>query len=101
MKLRKTLFCLIVAISATLQAQDGLPVYHDYFADNLYLLHPSMAGASSYGKLRMTARQQWFDQTEAPNIQTASYHNRVGQNSGLGAIVLTMQMVITLKLEDI
>jgi len=87
MKLRNTLFSLIVAISATLQAQDGLPVYHDYFADNLYLLHPSMAGASSYGKLRMTARQQWFDQTEAPNIQTASYHNRVGQNSGLGAIV--------------
>jgi len=61
MKLRNTLFSLIVALGATLHAQDGLPVYHDYFADNLYLLHPSMAGASSYGNLRITARQRRLD----------------------------------------
>ncbi|PIX10054.1 MAG: hypothetical protein COZ75_03630 [Flavobacteriaceae bacterium CG_4_8_14_3_um_filter_34_10] len=68
-------------------AQDGIPVYSDYFADNLYLIHPAMAGASSYGKLRLTARQQWFDQDEAPNVQTLSYHTRLGDRSGIGAIV--------------
>ncbi|PKP24874.1 MAG: hypothetical protein CVU03_10410 [Bacteroidetes bacterium HGW-Bacteroidetes-2] len=68
-------------------AQDGIPVYSDYFADNLYLIHPAMAGASSYGKLRLTARQQWFDQNEAPNVQTLSYHTRLGDRSGIGAIV--------------
>ena len=91
MRLRKTIFSIFVLCATIGQAQDGLPIYSDYFADNLYLLHPSMAGAASYGKLRVTARQQWFDQNEAPNIQTLSFHNRVGQNSGLGAIVFNDQ----------
>ncbi|MBA3985455.1 MAG: type IX secretion system membrane protein PorP/SprF [Flavobacteriales bacterium] len=67
--------------------QEGIPVYSDYFADNLYLLHPSMAGAAYYGKLRLTARQQWFDQNEAPNIQTLTFHTRLGERSGIGAIL--------------
>lgn len=83
----KTYLLLIVISVTTLQAQDGIPTYSDYFADNLYLLHPSMAGAAYYGKLRLTARQQWFDQNEAPNIQTLSYHTRLGEQSGLGAIL--------------
>ena len=91
MRLRKTIFSIFVLCATIGHAQDGLPIYSDYFADNLYLLHPSMAGAASYGKLRLTARQQWFDQTEAPNIQTLSFHNRVGENSGLGAIVFNDQ----------
>lgn len=72
-------------------AQDGIPIYSDYFADNLYLLHPSMAGASSYGKLRLTARQQWFDQNEAPNTQTLNFHTRLGDRSGVGAILVNDQ----------
>lgn len=62
-------------------------MYTDYFADNLYLLHPAMAGAANYSKLRLTARQQWFDQNEAPNLQTLSFNARVGDRSGIGAIV--------------
>jgi len=68
-------------------AQDGIPTYADYFADNLYILHPSMAGAAPYGKLRLTARQQWFDQDEAPNLQTLSFNARLGEKNGIGAIV--------------
>lgn len=73
------------------QAQDGIPTYSDYFADNLYLLHPSMAGAANYNKLRISARQQWFDQDEAPNLQTLSFNARVGDRSGIGAIVFNDQ----------
>lgn len=68
-------------------SQDGIPVYSDYFADNLYLLHPSMAGAATHNQIRLTARQQWFDQKEAPNLQTLSFNARIGERSGIGAIV--------------
>ncbi|MFG0329815.1 MAG: type IX secretion system membrane protein PorP/SprF [Phycisphaerales bacterium] len=68
-------------------SQDGIPVYSDYFADNLYLLHPSMAGAAAHNQLRLTARQQWFDQEGAPNLQTLSFNARLGDRSGVGAIV--------------
>lgn len=67
-------------------SQDGIPLYSDYFADNLYILHPSMAGAANSGQVRLTARQQWFDQTNAPNLQTLSANLRIGEQSGIGAI---------------
>lgn len=69
-------------------AQEGLPVYFDYLADNYYLVHPSMAGIGQGGKIRLTARQQWFSVDEAPNLQTISAHYRVKDSrSGLGAII--------------
>jgi type IX secretion system PorP/SprF family membrane protein len=46
-----------------------------------------MAGASNCHKLRLTARKQWFDQTDAPALQTLSYNGRVGEKSGVGAII--------------
>lgn len=67
-------------------SQDGIPIYSEYLADNLYLLHPSMAGAATHNQLRLTARQQWFDQEEAPNLQTLSFNARLGERSGVGAI---------------
>lgn len=72
-------------------SQDGIPVYSDYFADNLYLLHPSMAGAATHNQIRLTARQQWFDQNEAPNLQTVSFNARLGEQSGVGAIFFNDQ----------
>lgn len=68
-------------------SQEGIPVYSDYLADNLYLVHPSMAGATNKAQLRLTARQQWFDQKEAPNLQTLSFNTRLGERSGIGAII--------------
>ncbi|AXG69531.1 type IX secretion system membrane protein PorP/SprF [Kordia sp. SMS9] len=88
MKFKK--YLAIVAIAFGVQcsfAQDGLPVYVDYLSDNLYLIHPSMAGASNTSKLRLTARQQWFDVDNAPSLQTLSFNTRVGDKVGIGAIV--------------
>ena len=69
-------------------AQEGLPVYFDYLADNYYLVHPSMAGIGAGGKIRLTARQQWFSVDEAPNLQTLSAHYRLPDTrSGVGAII--------------
>lgn len=84
---RSLLVLLSLFFGASAYAQEGLPVYMDYFADNLYLLHPSMAGASSVDKIRLTARAQWFDNSRSPSLQTLSYNGRVGERSGIGVIV--------------
>lgn len=68
-------------------AQEGIPVYFDYLSDNYYLVHPSMAGIGEGGKVRLTARKQWFDIDDAPNLQTLNAHYRVGDKSGIGAIL--------------
>lgn len=73
------------------EAQEVIPTYSDYLTDNLYLLHPSMAGASNLNKIRLTARQQWFDVEDAPGLQTLSIHARVKEKVGLGGIVFNDQ----------
>src|SRR5690554_5495157 len=92
MNLKK--ICIAVSLLFAFQfsySQDGIPVYADYFADNLYILHPSMAGAASSGQIRLTARQQWFDQNNAPNLQTLAANLRLGESSGIGAIAFNDQ----------
>jgi len=79
------LFCFV--FMAIAHAQEGLPVYFDYLSDNYYLIHPSMAGIGYGGKVRLTARKQWFDVNKAPSLQTINAHMRVGDKSGVGAIL--------------
>lgn len=69
-------------------SQEILPVYSDYLSDNYYLLHPSMAGAANCAKVRLTGRQQWFGQDDAPALQTLSFNGRVGERSGMGIILM-------------
>ena len=86
MYLKKSPLVLFFLFFQIAFSQDGIPVYSDYLSDNLYLLHPSMAGAASNNQIRMTARKQWFDQNEAPNMQTLNFNARAGERSGIGAI---------------
>ena len=83
------LFILIFAFTDTLKAQGGIPIYHDYLSDNLFLIHPSMAGASSCAKVRLTGRMQWLNIPDAPMLQTFSFHTHLGQSASneLGAII--------------
>ncbi|MBT8281848.1 MAG: type IX secretion system membrane protein PorP/SprF [Muriicola sp.] len=88
--MRKILFILFAYLSCvgTANAQEGIPVYFDYLSDNYYLVHPSMAGIGLGGKIRLTARKQWFNVDEAPNLQTLSVNYRLGDSpSGVGAIL--------------
>ena len=82
---------LALLICGMMNAQEGIPVYSDYLSDNLYLLHPSMAGAANSNQVRLTARQQWFDQNEAPNLQTLAFNARIADQSGIGAILFNDQ----------
>ncbi|MEI2419143.1 type IX secretion system membrane protein PorP/SprF, partial [Arthrospira platensis SPKY2] len=87
MNLKKSYLLLLVFVAQFSFAQEGVAVYSDYLSDNLYLLHPSMAGAANCTQVRVTGRQQWFDVENAPRLQTASFNARVGDRSGIGAIV--------------
>lgn len=70
------------------KSQEGIPIYFDYLTENYYLVHPSMAGVNLVGgKLRMTSRKQWFDQQEAPNLQTLTADLRISDRSGLGLTI--------------
>lgn len=88
--MKKVFFFLLSCIfyCSSIFGQEGLPVYFDYLSDNYYLVHPSMAGIGLGGKIRLTARKQWFNVDEAPSLQTLNAHARIGQSSsGVGAIL--------------
>jgi len=84
---KRYIVLLLLFISQISFSQEGLPVYSDYLSDNYFLLHPSMAGAASCAKVRLTARQQWFGQDNAPALQTLSLNGRLSDRSGAGIIV--------------
>lgn len=87
MNFRKIYLLALLIVAQFAHSQEGLPVYSDYLSDNYYLLHPSMAGAASCAKLRLTARQQWLGQKDAPALQTISFNGALGERSGGGIIV--------------
>src|SRR6187431_1000863 len=82
-------FIALFFVSLYSYSQEGIAVYSDYLSDNYYLIHPSMAGAANCDKIRLTARKQWFDQSDAPSLQTLSYNGRVGERSGVGVILFS------------
>ena len=87
MNVKHIYLILFIAVMQLTNAQSGIPVYSDYLSDNYYLLHPSMAGAANCAKLRLTARNQWFGQPDAPALQTLSYNGAFGEKSGAGVIL--------------
>ena len=80
-------FIVLFFIAQYSFSQEGIAVYSDYLSDNYYLIHPSMAGASNCAKIRFTARKQWFDQADAPALQTFSFNGRISDKSGAGVIL--------------
>jgi len=87
MNFKKRYLFALLFITQFAVSQEGIAVYSDYLTDNYYLIHPSMAGAANCAKVRLTARNQWFGQEDAPALQTVSFNGRVGERSGAGIIV--------------
>ena len=88
MSIKKLIVLFVLFVAQISFSQEGIAVYSDYLSDNYYLIHPSMAGASSCGKIRLTGRQQWFGQEDAPALQTLSFNTAVDEDgkSGIGMI---------------
>jgi type IX secretion system PorP/SprF family membrane protein len=87
MNVKKYYVILALFFAQIAVAQEGIPVQLDYLQDNLYLLHPSMAGASQTTKLRGTARSQWAGLENAPALQTISLNSRISEKVGVGGIL--------------
>ncbi|WP_240914627.1 MULTISPECIES: type IX secretion system membrane protein PorP/SprF [unclassified Polaribacter] len=91
MKLNYVKYCLLCVMFFSFKnyAQETLPIYQDYLSDNVYLVHPSAAGIGNSSKLRFTARQQWFGISDAPALQTISFHSRFGDetNAAFGVVL--------------
>jgi len=88
MKIKHFLLALVVLIAKQSYSQEILPVYSDYLSDNYFLLHPSMAGAANCAKVRLTGRQQWFGQEDAPALQTLSFNGSITEKDGMGVILI-------------
>lgn len=88
MNCKNIYFLALLLLSQLGFSQEILPIYSDYLSDNYYLLHPSMAGAANCAKVRLTGRQQWFGQEDAPSLQTLSFNGRVAERSGMGIILI-------------
>ncbi len=88
MKFKHLILVLIALVTKPAFSQEILPVYSDYLSDNYFLLHPSMAGAANCAKLRLTGRQQWFGQQDAPALQTLSFNGSVSDKDGMGIILI-------------
>lgn len=91
MKLKNILMVALgVLFTHIATSQEGLPIYTDYLTDNYYLIHPSMAGVANCSKIRLTGRQQWFGQDDAPKLLTLSLNGRIGDSqSAVGGILYT------------
>jgi len=87
MNFKKRYLVLLLLLSQLSHSQEGIAVYSDYLTDNYYLIHPSMAGAANCAKIRLTGRQQWFGQDDAPSLQTASFNGSFDERSGGGIIL--------------
>ena len=89
MNLKKIFLIFAFALSQMTFSQEGVAVYSDYLSDNYYLIHPSMAGAANCGKIRLTGRQQWLGQEDAPALQTISFNTALDEDgtSGVGMIL--------------
>ncbi|SED15239.1 type IX secretion system membrane protein, PorP/SprF family [Tenacibaculum sp. MAR_2009_124] len=81
MKINVTLLVLLVSFGLKVRAQETLPIYFDYLSDNVFLIHPAAAGVGECAKIRLTARQQWAGVRNAPELQTLSFHSKVGPDS--------------------
>ncbi len=79
MRQRILLLFSFLAMGIQSYAQEGIPVYFDYLADNYYLVYPSMAGIAEGGKIRLTARKQWFSVVVSPNVETFMVYFRLGE----------------------
>lgn len=84
---RNRLFLIFLFIFITSFAQGTFPIYSDYLSDNVFLVHPSAAGIGNCAKLRLTHRQQWSDFSDAPSLQSLSFHSKISEKAAVGGIL--------------
>ncbi|MBM1105221.1 type IX secretion system membrane protein PorP/SprF [Aurantibacter crassamenti] len=64
-----------------------LPQLSQYLADNPFVMSPSYAGIGDHVKIRINGLTQWVGIKDAPDTQSLAADMRIGEQSGLGAIL--------------
>lgn len=83
-------FCFFVfqLCVSVLYSQESFPVYQDYLSDNMYLIHPAAAGIGETGKIRVAVRMEAIGVADTPQIQTASFHGKIGDSKAAFGLIL-------------
>ena len=85
-------FLLVVLVFGqfmVISAQGFVPLFNEYLAENLYVIHPAMVGVNlKNARINLGSRQQWFNVPNAPgtNLLTAEY--KATKNVSLGLQLL-------------
>lgn len=87
--MRKNLLTtILVLLTVSLWAQEGLPFYKHYLVGDAYLINPSYAGQDpEVLNVTATYANQWADLPESPNTQTLSAHATVVNRLAFGLYV--------------
>jgi type IX secretion system PorP/SprF family membrane protein len=88
--LKKSLLVVLVfGQFMVISAQGFVPLFNEYLAENLYVIHPAMVGVNlKNARINLGSRQQWFNVPNAPgtNLLTAEY--KATKNVSLGLQLL-------------
>ena len=89
--MNKLFIFLTISLSMfPLFSQEGFPVFQDYLSDNVYLIHPAAAGIGETGKVRAAIRMEGIGVANAPQIQTLSFHGKLGKEGSKAAFGLVL-----------
>ncbi|MGI9552177.1 MAG: PorP/SprF family type IX secretion system membrane protein [Aurantibacter sp.] len=64
-----------------------LPQLSQYLADNPFVMSPTYAGIGDHVKIRINGLTQWVGIKDAPDTQSLAADMRLGEQSGLGALL--------------
>ncbi len=86
--MKKTQILLLLLFGFVAHGQElTIPQLSQYIADNPFLMSPTYAGIGDHIKLRLNGLTQWVGIEDAPDTQTLAVDARMGNRSGLGALI--------------
>lgn len=86
--LRKLLVLTLFIGAFSLRGQElTIPQLSQYLADNPFVMSPTYAGIGDHVKIRVNGLTQWVGVKDAPDTQSLAADMRVGEKSGIGALL--------------
>lgn len=80
-----TILVGLTITSSICKAQGTQLFYKEYLSENLYLIHPAMAGVNLVGsRFQFGSRSQWMSLENRPQTQYASYEYQASAKNTLG-----------------
>jgi len=79
------LLFFLICVSTKIFAQGYRLYFQEYLAENLYLIHPAMAGVNlSNTRFNFGTRTQWIDLENSPQTQFATFEYQASAQNTLG-----------------